>query len=245
MVYQQRLFRIRPFMNDSCIGKILDAVEARSDADNTLICFFSDHGEMMGDHGGWQKETFFEQSVKILFLLSWPGKLQADIQRKELVSLTDLFGIATAAVGAAEVRDGVDILDGEEREALFGTYGRPESNQFKMMVRKGNWKYIYIKNGGREQLFDLAADPQELYDLAKAKEDMTTELRNLLIGKCVSESGLACAAQNGRMAYVKYAPRKYERLHQFDFSKQILNYTIPSGCEYMSQALNLEEIHKI
>jgi len=242
-----RNFRTRYYAEityiDSCIGKIMGAVQARNDADNTIICFFSDHGEMMGDHGGWQKETFFEQSVKIPFLLSWPGRLPADIQRKELVSLTDLFGIATAAAGAAEVRDGVNILDGEEREVLFGTYGRPESNQFKMMIRKGNWKYIYMKNGGREQLFDLAADPQELYNLAKAKEVITTELRNLLVGKCVSESGLACAAQNGRMAYVKYEPRKYERLHQFDFSKQILDYTIPSGCEYMSQALNLEEMN--
>ena len=39
---------------DDCVGRILDAVEASKDPDNTLICFFSDHGENLGDHHAWQ-----------------------------------------------------------------------------------------------------------------------------------------------------------------------------------------------
>src|SRR5699024_5385057 len=60
---------------DHCIGRILDAVEARDDAANTLICFYADHGDHMGDHHGWQKESFFESSTRIPFLLSWPDRL--------------------------------------------------------------------------------------------------------------------------------------------------------------------------
>ncbi len=62
---------------DQCIGKILDAVEARADADNTLICFYSDHGDHLGDHHAWQKESYFEQSCHVPFLLSWPLGLGA------------------------------------------------------------------------------------------------------------------------------------------------------------------------
>ena len=80
---------------DHCLGRILDAVEARGDADNTLICFFADHGDHLGDHHAWQKESFFEASCHIPFLVSWPARLPRATRREELVCLTDLFGIAT------------------------------------------------------------------------------------------------------------------------------------------------------
>ena len=41
---------------DYCLGRILDAVEARPNSENVLICFFSDHGDLLGDHHGWQKQ---------------------------------------------------------------------------------------------------------------------------------------------------------------------------------------------
>ena len=52
---------------DKCLGRIIDAVEDREDAENTLICFFSDHGDHMGDHSAWQKESFFDVSAESLF----------------------------------------------------------------------------------------------------------------------------------------------------------------------------------
>ena len=53
-------------------------------------------GDHLGDHGAWQKESFFEPATHIPFLLSWPARLPADVRRNELVCLTDLFGIATS-----------------------------------------------------------------------------------------------------------------------------------------------------
>src|SRR5690606_13860802 len=95
---------------DHCLGTILDAVDARDDAENTLICFFSDHGDHLGDHGAWQKEGFFEASCRIPFLVSWPQRLAAGSQCDELACLTDLFGVATTAAGAPELRDGCDLI---------------------------------------------------------------------------------------------------------------------------------------
>jgi len=43
-----------------------------SDARATVICFFADHGDHLGDHHAWQKESFFEQSTHVPFLVSWP-----------------------------------------------------------------------------------------------------------------------------------------------------------------------------
>ncbi len=133
---------------DSCLGKILDQVEAGPEPENTLICFFSDHGDLLGDHHGWQKQNFFEGSCRIPFLLSWPARLTMNAARRELVTLADLFGLATGAAGAVELRDGVDllgILEGASppRPFLVGMAEEPGSKFFKVMVVAEEWKYIF------------------------------------------------------------------------------------------------------
>ena len=115
------------------------------DADDTLICFFSDHGDHLGDHHAWQKESFFEASAHVPFLVSWPARLSAGRRCAELVCLTDLFGIATAAAGHAQLRDGIDVLgvlDGSAppRDSLVGWYGLPGTAECKVMVRDRRWE---------------------------------------------------------------------------------------------------------
>lgn len=95
---------------DGCVGRILDALEERPDAEDTLVCFFSDHGDCMGDHHAWEEENFFEASARVPLLVSWPERLTEGRNRSELVCLTDLFGLATSATGEGEMRDGADLL---------------------------------------------------------------------------------------------------------------------------------------
>ena len=167
---------------DHCLGRILDAVDARGDADNTLIVFLSDHGDHMGDHHAWQKESFFEASCHVPMLASWPARLAADVACDELVCLTDLFAIATGAAGQTDTRDGIDILGmvaghSPPRQWLFGLYGRPDTRMFKIMAMHERWKYIFIANGGREQLFDLSTDPNEQVNLVETKPDVASRMR--------------------------------------------------------------------
>jgi len=167
---------------DHCLGRILDAVDARGDAHNTLIAFFSDHGDHLGDHHAWQKESFFEASCHVPMLVSWPARLAADVVCHELVCLTDLFAVATAAAGQTDTRDGIDVLgmlggQSPPRQWLFGLYGRPGTRMFKIMALHERWKYIFIANGGREQLFDLAADPNELVNRIDDRRDVAERMR--------------------------------------------------------------------
>ena len=213
---------------DECLGRILDEVEARPDADSTLICFFSDHGDHLGDHCAWQKESFFDASCHIPFLVSWPASLPADECRDELVCLTDLFGIATHAAGKTETRDGSDILamltgDAPPRESVIGMYGVPGTPQFKVMVRREDWKYIYIANGGREQLFNLAEDHNELTNRASSDSEKVTLLRKIAITACEpAESGDALDA-NGLRSFL-FEERERRRIHQFDRSRGITGF---------------------
>ena len=264
---------------DDCLGRILDAVEARDastrpagqaapasatfpelvegakggDADNTVICFFADHGDHLGDHHAWQKESFFEASCHIPFLVSWPARLPADARRGELVSLVDLFGIATGAAttddrgrSAAELRDGIDLLGmlagaAQPREFLTSMYGEPGTPLFKIMIRQGDWKYIFLANGGREQLFDVAEDPQELDNRLTAPaclqirllpEDqpqpeapvaVARRLRRLAVQRC-RVPGAAAALQDNDLRAFPYRERPRGRIYQFDRSRGVIGF---------------------
>lgn len=221
---------------DSCIGRILDEVEARPDADNTMICFFTDHGDMLGDHHAWQKECFYEPSVKIPFIVSHPTVLKGNKKSDDLVSLTDLFGLATKLAGQMDVRDGIDILE-DKRDFLFSFYGRPETRQFKLMVRHENWKYVYMANGGREQLFNLDIDPSEMENLIDRESEISVLLRQKTAEKCSSTVDLKCMVSDNCLVSYPFKARPLGRLHQFAFSRGITNYTVPSGKKFISEKL--------
>jgi len=214
---------------DAQLGRILDAVESRGDSANTLICFFSDHGEMLGDHRACQKYNFFEQACRVPFLVSWPVRLPADTQRAELVSLADLFAIATAAGGAVQTRDGIDLLGMIEgraspRDHLLGLAGWPGTAGLRVMVRQGAWKYIFIANGGGELLFDLAADPNELADLSRHRPDDTARLRRLAAAELERGGVVEALDSNGDLRVFQPTPTRCHRVYQFASDLGICGY---------------------
>lgn len=213
---------------DYCIGKILDALERRGDAENTLICFFSDHGDHLGDHHAWQKESFFEASCHIPFMVSWPARIPAKAQRSELVCLTDLYGIATGAAGDTQCRDGVNVLgllDGatEPRRHLVGMYGNPGTPLFKIMIREGDWKYIFMANGGREQLFNVTEDPEEKIQRIGDIPEVAERLRRLA---CLAVARPNCdrALEDGKLRVFPFRERPRQRIYQFDQSRGVRGF---------------------
>lgn len=213
---------------DSCIGRILDAVEQRGDAENTVVFFFADHGDHLGDHHGWQKESYFEASCRVPFLVSWPAKLPAGRTRDDLACHADIFGIVTGAAGRQELREGTDLLGlrsgtPQPRTELLGYYGRPGSRQFKVMVRSGDWKYIFIANGGREQLFDVAHDPNELTNLASTRRDVKHPLHATAVEAC-QRPELSAAMEGHDLHGFSFQARPLRRIYQFDRSQGITGF---------------------
>jgi choline-sulfatase len=218
---------------DDCIGRILDAVEARPDAANTLICFYSDHGDHMGDHRAWQKESFFEAACRVPFLVSWPGRIPAGTRHAGLAALTDLFGIATTASGAPELRDGRDLLGAlrgtaAPREDLHGLYGTPGTRHFKCMVRRGDWKYLWLANGGRELLFHLRDDPGETRNRLAAEPAVAATLRAEAVRVLAARAFTQPAVERGALKALPFEPFPRVRIKQFargvtDFGQGIMH----------------------
>jgi len=196
--------------------------------EDVLICFFSDHGDLMGDHHGWQKQNFFAAACRVPLLLSWPAVLPKGTIQNELISLADLFGIATEAAGECEVREGTNVLKmlrGKcaSREYLIGMVEPPGSHDFKLMVVTDEWKYIFMANGGREQLFDLRRDPNELSNCVAWASKIRDELHCLGVQTCRAP-GAADALDGDRLRAFPFRERPRTRIYQFDRSRGVVGF---------------------
>ncbi len=76
---------------DDCLGRILAALERAGLAQNTIVVFSSDHGEMLGSHGMRGKMVFYEESVRIPFLVRWPARIQPGTTSDACISAVDFL----------------------------------------------------------------------------------------------------------------------------------------------------------
>ena len=85
---------------DHWMGRILEAFASRDWLDELLVVFWSDHGEMAGDHGRFYNSTFHESSVRVPLVLRWPGRIPAGKTAEALAENIDVFPTLLEAVGA-------------------------------------------------------------------------------------------------------------------------------------------------
>jgi choline-sulfatase len=146
---------------DRRIGEVLRALEeAGHNLDEWAIVFTADHGEMLGQHGLWEKRKFYDASVKVPLFVRAPGVTPG--HSVQVCNLVDLFPTFTELAG-------LSTPDGLSGQSLFAS-GRSDTtfsqyNGEQYMVRNGHWKYLRFP-ATEEVLFDLATDPAELVNRA-------------------------------------------------------------------------------
>lgn len=160
--------------HDRLCGRVLDALGRTRFADNTIVVYTSDHGEMAGEHGLWTKSVFYEASVGVPMIWSWPQRFQKGVRVGRASSLLDIGPTLLALAGAPPMKDvagrslaGFLTGDGEVKDwpddAFAECCGSPAGRPSRML-REGPWKIILHHGHDQPQLFNLAEDPEEWND---------------------------------------------------------------------------------
>jgi choline-sulfatase len=156
---------------DDRVGEVLDVLEATGMADETVVVFTADHGEMLGERGLWYKMSFLDGSARVPLLVAGPGitagRHAGPVSQLDLApTLAELTG-TDHGDAAFEGTSLAPLLRGEGGgpDAVVGEYLAEGVRAPSVMIRRGRHKYIRTP-GDPDQLFDLERDPQELENVA-------------------------------------------------------------------------------
>ena len=171
---------------DDQVGRVLDVLERRGLVDETLIAFTSDHGDLLGDHLLLLKSgvTFYEGCVRVPYLIRYPQAFPRGAVCHSLVESIDLAPTFLELAGAdppatMQGRSLVGLADGkldDWRDDAFSEIDLtinprmhgphdPGSRDYVAMICTRDWKYVHLPTLGIGELYHLAQDPHELYNL--------------------------------------------------------------------------------
>ncbi len=159
---------------DQQMGRIVDCLDRCGLAQNTIVVFTTDHGELLGDHGLWMKGPFlYEPLVNIPMLIRWPEVIPAGQRVDGLINQVDIVPTILSAIGEpvpAEV-DGMDMmpmLNGKAREVrdsvIVECVDDPAKLRLKTVITQDRKLTLYHGHDFGE-LYDLASDPGEIRNL--------------------------------------------------------------------------------
>lgn len=164
---------------DDQIGQVLAALEKSPFAENTIVIYTSDHGENLGEHGLWWKNSMYDCAARVPLIVSWPKRWRGGQQRTAACGMVDLVQTIAALGGANVPGDwkGVSMLPWLDdpnyawRDLAVSEYYSAYVASGIAMIRQGNWKYVYHtraddKHGPERELYNLRNDPQELHNLS-------------------------------------------------------------------------------
>lgn len=161
---------------DHQLGRLFGLMKQMGLLDNTLIVFTSDHGEFLGDHRDFGKQLLYDASARVPLIIRWPKGYRPErrgVTMDAPVALVDLLP-TLVEFGGGTVPDGLDgrsllgLAAGEAVEPRPFIPLMHEQYGGMFGLTDGKIKYLWFRWGGREQFFDLQADPAERHDLAAA-----------------------------------------------------------------------------
>ena len=157
---------------DVQIGRVLAALEETGQAENTIVVFTSDHGDMLGEHGLIYKLSgaVYDVLMRVPLIVRYPRAIAADTSNRQLISNIDVLPSVLEFAGL----DCPPDLDGRSFCARIADHQATHRRRIYtdvidkgLMVRDGRWKYgVHWALDDLDELYDLESDPHEQENLA-------------------------------------------------------------------------------
>ena len=168
---------------DAALGQLMETLKSEGIADDTIVIFTADHGEMMGSHGRMTKDSWLQEASGIPLIISYPGKIKP-LRSSSVVDSVDfvptVLGLSGLTIPAE--MDGTDfspLLCGKPMKTpeyafgdfFMGGYGEPY-RQYRAVFSE---RYTYVLTHGVH--FKWAGAPEVLYDRQQDPYEMKPILR--------------------------------------------------------------------
>lgn len=164
---------------DQEIGQLLKGLRESPAADNTVVVYVSDHGENLGEHGLWWKNSMYDASARTPLIVSWPARWRPNQRRSGACGMVDVVRTIADLGGAKAPADWkgesmalwLDDPSHPWRDLAVCEYFGGYVASGIAMIRQGDWKYVYHSradegHGPERELYNMRLDPQELRNLA-------------------------------------------------------------------------------
>ncbi|MGN1409488.1 MAG: sulfatase-like hydrolase/transferase, partial [Eubacteriales bacterium] len=184
---------------DENVGKMLAAIKEAGLEDDTIFVFTSDHGELFGAHGRRAKNIFYEEAVRVPFLMRCPGEIPVG-ENDVCLNTVDIMPTLLSMMGMKD--DIPDEVEGRDlSDAVLGKAGADEPDGALMMgtgataawedghewraYRTKKYTYATYYADGSELLFDNENDPLQMKNLAAEPEYFETKcaIRNMMFAE--------------------------------------------------------------
>jgi len=159
---------------DDKVADVLNTLEEAGLADNTIVIFTADHGDMLGERGLWFKMSYLEHSARVPLIVHAP-KHFSPRRVKQSVSLVDLLPTLTELANDGNHFDYATPLEGRSlishltsgsgHDEVIGEYFGEGVASPMFMIRRGEKKFISNQMDS-DHFYDLASDPNEHNNLA-------------------------------------------------------------------------------
>lgn len=197
--YKRAVYRAECFYMDSQFGRLIQALKASGEYDDTIIAIVADHGQGLGQHNWWSHRLLYQEDLHVPLLIRVPGRSTGKVV-SELVRTVDIYPTVLEALGL-EARAGIagvslgGLIEGRPESPRIAyadqinKYDLVSANISKLRPKDDllycamdrTWKLIYRYSYPDEsKLYNLADDPRELNNLFTRQPEQVRRLKALL-----------------------------------------------------------------